>query len=1154
MANIITIEVRAQGAKSLDNLKKSLISLAPAAAPASAVVAQGLAAIAAQAGAATVATAALGAAVIPQVKAMNDLASAQAAQVNSMKPIPAATRQAAQSFTQLRVAYRDWSDELAGDAMPVVSKSMQNMTAILPHLSETVRGASTEFDRLMNIIAGGVGGGAFAKMMDQFAEFSSGALNSFVDGVVRLSRVLSEGGGRGPLTEFIEYARENGPAVQETLRSLGEAVMNLISAMAEAGPSALAIVNVFADLISAIPPEFLGTLLKLYTAFKLITTAGAGIAALIGIFGGLRTAFLGVYASTATLAGTIAALRAAFLALGTAAKASVIVGGIALLAVAVEKLTSIGEKAPPNVDKLTASLGKLGQTGKVSGYAAEQFGSNFEKLGEQINKVLNPSVTDSIDNWGADITDGLLAASDSMEEFKESAKSVDESLVRLVQGGNAEEAAAGLRVLAEMLGPEKFARLREELDGYDSVLADLAFEQDQVAQSMGVFGQAAHETARGLAEQKRAADGLKASLFALTEVNRDAYDAQIAFEESLDGLAEAFAKNGANLDISTEAGRENGKAMSAAAAAQQEMILAGIAAGDTLETMVGKSSNLRTEMMRLATEAFGGNTAAAEDYVNTLLGTPESVTTYIRMEQEQAAADLENFYAVLQDKPSAKSITLETLSAAAEATLTSFGLQVERLPDGRVTVTAANGQAIGAINAVTTAMNNLDGTVATTYVHQKFIQFGNKVIAPQSAGRMASGGPIRGPGTGTSDDIPIMASNGEYVMRAAAVDKYGEKFLDLLNEGKLDLPRFAKGGKVSEAERARKELIDFTSLSYFSRNAGFKNNEFISGVVNAKSVGDIVRTMNQMASLIRKSSSGKAEERALRAIGADGSGNPLWQHQRNLQAVNKSLENAKKKLDDLRDSAAQLRESVKGKVLGEADITQTARASDTQTTINTVLRQMRGSASNSKQFASMLSQLKNKGLSGDLISQIAEAGISGGGMETAAAILGGGASGIKELNALQKDINKYATAAGKTASDAMYGAGIAAADGLVKGLQKKQDQIEATMLKIAKSMEKAIKKALGIKSPSKVMEEIGDFTAEGFARGIERNTSVRPAWDSMLNQPAPANVERPAGGGQGGLVLEIRSGGSRLDDLIVEIIRKSIRTKGGGNVQAYLGA
>jgi tape measure domain-containing protein len=59
----------------------------------------------------------------------------------------------------------------------------------------------------------------------------------------------------------------------------------------------------------------------------------------------------------------------------------------------------------------------------------------------------------------------------------------------------------------------------------------------------------------------------------------------------------------------------------------------------------------------------------------------------------------------------------------------------------------------------------------------------------------ATGGYISGPGTGTSDSIPALLSNGEYVIRAAAVRKLGKNALDLLNRG-IHIPRFADGGMV----------------------------------------------------------------------------------------------------------------------------------------------------------------------------------------------------------------------------------------------------------------------------------------------------------------------------------------------------------------------
>lgn len=59
---------------------------------------------------------------------------------------------------------------------------------------------------------------------------------------------------------------------------------------------------------------------------------------------------------------------------------------------------------------------------------------------------------------------------------------------------------------------------------------------------------------------------------------------------------------------------------------------------------------------------------------------------------------------------------------------------------------------------------------------------------------MATGGLVQGPGTGTSDSIPAMLSNGEFIVRASTVNKLGAGFLQMLNSGTM--PHFAGGGLV----------------------------------------------------------------------------------------------------------------------------------------------------------------------------------------------------------------------------------------------------------------------------------------------------------------------------------------------------------------------
>lgn len=63
---------------------------------------------------------------------------------------------------------------------------------------------------------------------------------------------------------------------------------------------------------------------------------------------------------------------------------------------------------------------------------------------------------------------------------------------------------------------------------------------------------------------------------------------------------------------------------------------------------------------------------------------------------------------------------------------------------------------------------------------------------PVSYPGFATGGFIQGPGSGTSDSILARLSNGEFVMRAAAVRHYGPELLQQLNAQRV--PKFASGG------------------------------------------------------------------------------------------------------------------------------------------------------------------------------------------------------------------------------------------------------------------------------------------------------------------------------------------------------------------------
>jgi TP901 family phage tail tape measure protein len=79
------------------------------------------------------------------------------------------------------------------------------------------------------------------------------------------------------------------------------------------------------------------------------------------------------------------------------------------------------------------------------------------------------------------------------------------------------------------------------------------------------------------------------------------------------------------------------------------------------------------------------------------------------------------------------------------------------------------------------------------------------------AQNLALGGFVSGPGTGTSDSIPAMLSNGEYVIKASTVKQFGTKLFDNINAGSLptlssaqnmSAPRFASVGSSASVSQA----------------------------------------------------------------------------------------------------------------------------------------------------------------------------------------------------------------------------------------------------------------------------------------------------------------------------------------------------------------
>ncbi|MGW3401182.1 hypothetical protein ACWDPI_06190, partial [Streptomyces zhihengii] len=261
-------------------------------------IAASLAPIVAGLGAGTVAVGVFGAAIAGQIKAMStaseaqqkyqdavrengkgstEAAAAEKEYLAQLQRMPPETRRAVAALQVFKAEYREWSDSLAGDTMPVAIKGMGMMQALLPKLTPLVKGASGELDHMMTVLAGGTQSAGFTRFMATFSQFATDTLAKATSGMVAFTRSMSDTETRGQWAEFWDYARQNAPLVGDALSELAKSMSHIIIAASDMGVSVLQVLDAVARAFNSIPTEVLSTALTLYTTLKLVSM---GVAAL----------------------------------------------------------------------------------------------------------------------------------------------------------------------------------------------------------------------------------------------------------------------------------------------------------------------------------------------------------------------------------------------------------------------------------------------------------------------------------------------------------------------------------------------------------------------------------------------------------------------------------------------------------------------------------------------------------------------------------------------------------------------------------------------------------------------------------------------------------------------------------------------------------
>ena len=140
---------------------------------------------------------------------------------------------------------------------------------------------------------------------------------------------------------------------------------------------------------------------------------------------------------------------------------------------------------------------------------------------------------------------------------------------------------------------------------------------------------------------------------------------------------------------------------------------------------------------------------------------------------------------------------------------------------------------------VSTSFGNLNGVLRDAIFNfssgissKKFSHGGVVHAASGHIFRNLGSGLISGPGTGTSDSIPAMVSNGEAILSAKAVKQLGVNFINSVNRGdftkiRAKLPTYSSGGIVGDASQTTaRGITDFASS--MGKNISVNNNMSIA--------------------------------------------------------------------------------------------------------------------------------------------------------------------------------------------------------------------------------------------------------------------------------------------------------------------------------------
>lgn len=579
--------------------------------------------------------------------------------------------------------------------------------------------------------------------------------------------------------------------------------------------------------------------------------------------------------------GTVA--EEATMSLGTAGLLGTLGSvGIAILGVVIagQLLGSIfGHDINPDIDALSDSLSKFGDTGKTSGEAASLLGKDMSTLGADLTWVRDGDLNNGFVSTIEGISGIGKIADTSLEHAKETFKATDQALTGLVKDGHAEDAARAFGRIADEAAKQGVSvdQLMKIFPGYVDSLQNVAFKsidakeaEDKRTQQLLDSGLPATDRMKSALDvlgdsTKTAAEHASALGDAWDEIygpKLKEYTDQLDFNAGLLDLKDTTKQNvkengrlGTTLDKNTKKGIAN-----------QKMILDLLDASKRLyvqqSAIPGQEDKAREAYKKRNQELYNQLTGLhySNSELKTLFGLAGDISKLPKVAPSVEVTGLANAVAQSEQlKQNLLALSQMRIDAATGQIVANQKTPVRQRAGGdNKTWAGFNSNLKLGWDAITSSSKPYSFWRSPTkkdWSDPNAMPAWFNLIPPDW---MATGGVVGGAADGRVDSKPLMATIGEFMVQKPVVDKpYGKEILNLLNEERLDPADLYAGlsmalhpTRLPVNAPLRSNVQSTTINNDNTRNAGLNTGDItINNPVRERSDRSMRRTLQSMAYL-----------------------------------------------------------------------------------------------------------------------------------------------------------------------------------------------------------------------------------------------------------------------------------------------------------------